>query len=110
MPKWLRLALAGSTATLAVLPVGFRTRGASMSFPAFTKGVLAASALLGALAFATPALATTYNVATTAQLTSALDAANSNAGLDTIVMALGTYVTGSDLEVMDDLIVRGDPG
>ena len=70
-----------------------------------------AGALLAVLAallvLAGPARATTYNVSTTPQLMSALDAANSNPGLDTIVMAPGTYVTGADLEIRDDLIVVG---
>jgi hypothetical protein len=74
------------------------------------KGVIAAAGLVAALVLAAPAAATTYNVSTTSQLESALNAANANSGLDTIVMAPGTYVTGTDLEVMDDLIVQGDPG
>jgi hypothetical protein len=54
--------------------------------------------------------ATTYNVATAAGLVSAVAAANANLGPDTIILAPGYYLVGSNftpLDVTDDLTVLG---
>jgi hypothetical protein len=67
---------------------------------------LAVLASFGALVYAAPGWATTYNVTTSAQLLTAVAAANANPGPDIINLAPGFYSV-SDLTVTDDLTLNG---
>ena len=70
---------------------------------------VAGIALFCLLALVTPAAATTYNVATVADLTSAVDAVNAGNGGDIIIVAPGLYQLTQGLNLWVAVSVVGDP-
>lgn len=72
-------------------------------------GIIAAFAIgtFGAVAFATPAAATSVTVSTAAELYAEIAAANTNPGLDYITLDAGILLTGALPLITDDLEIEG---